>query len=203
MLDKINGLPAHVLLIHVLVVLGPLGALFTILSAVWPRARRKLGVIGPITCAIVLVFTPITQSAGEWFDSKLQQNGKNAAIAKHADLGHTFLWFAIALFIVSTAVWWLGRMTDATARLRQEAGPDSAGGPDSSGGPSPANARPRGGTATLLRPEAVAARVRLPAWVAEAVSALAVVVSVLVVWQLYRIGDSGAHAAWDYVQNLK
>ena len=109
----INGLPAHVLLIHVLVVLGPLGALFTVLSAVWPKARRKLGIISPITCAIVLVATPITQNAGEWLEHKLEQNGENKAIANHADLDLSF------------------------------------------------------------------------------------------VWQLYRIGDSGAHASWDYVQKLK
>ena len=160
----INGLPAHVLLIHVLVVLGPLGALFTVLSAVWPKARRKLGIISPATCAIVLVATPITQNAGEWLEHKLEQNGENKAIAKHADLGDTFLWFAIGLFVVSAAVWWVGS------------------------------------TATLTRSKQ---RTALPVWVGYAVAVLAVVVSVLVVWQLYRIGDSGAHASWDYVQKLK
>ena len=36
----INGLPAHVLFVHVLVVLAPLTALLEIACAVWPAVRR-------------------------------------------------------------------------------------------------------------------------------------------------------------------
>ena len=61
----INGLPAHVLLIHVLIALVPLGALFTVLSAVWPAARARLGIFSPLTCLVAVVFVPITTNAGE------------------------------------------------------------------------------------------------------------------------------------------
>jgi hypothetical protein len=40
-LTTISGLPAHVLLVHALVVLAPLTALLEILCALWPAARRS------------------------------------------------------------------------------------------------------------------------------------------------------------------
>lgn len=38
----LNGLPAHILFVHA-VVLIPLAALLLVVSAVWPTARRKVG----------------------------------------------------------------------------------------------------------------------------------------------------------------
>ncbi|MFZ2177676.1 MAG: hypothetical protein WAW17_27340 [Rhodococcus sp. (in: high G+C Gram-positive bacteria)] len=37
-----NGLPAHVLLVHFVVVLAPLTAILLILCALWPAARRRM-----------------------------------------------------------------------------------------------------------------------------------------------------------------
>lgn len=54
-MNQFNGLPAHILLIH-LVVLGiPVAALLTVLSAVWPAARRRLGVATPIIALLALI----------------------------------------------------------------------------------------------------------------------------------------------------
>ena len=187
---QINGLPAHVLLIHVIVVLIPLGAAFTVLSAIWPAAHRKLGFLSPLACLIALVFVPITTNAGEWLEDKLTANGPNPQIEKHADLGDTFLWFAIGLFVVSAAVWWLGRryefglfgLSDTTDEADAVAG--------------------GGATATLTR-ASTATKQAVPTLVSVAVAVVAVAMAAASVWQLYRIGDSGAKAAWGYVQQLK
>lgn len=195
---QINGLPAHVLLIHVIVVLAPLGALFTVLSAVWPAARRRIGIAGPITTALVLVFTPITTHAGEWLEHKLEADGANKAIEKHANLGDTFLWYAVGLFVVSVGVWLWGRRRDAVA------GPSLANTPGQRARDDNGAERAGGGTATLVRTERPGAVESTGARVTGfVVGFVSVAVSVLVVWQVYRIGDSGAHAAWDYVHHLK
>jgi hypothetical protein len=173
----INGLPAHVLLIHVVVILVPLGAFFTVLSALWPTARRKLGFISPLTCLIALVFVPITTNAGKFLEEKL---GASPAIKKHADLGDTLLPWAVGLFVVSAAVWWLGRMADTAANSSASTTPDP--GPPSGGG-----------TALATR---MSTRVALPTWVSVAVAVVAVAVSVVITVQLIRIGDSGAQAVW-------
>ncbi|WP_233625292.1 hypothetical protein [Actinoplanes sp. ATCC 53533] len=41
-MGTVNGLPAHILLVHAIVVLLPLAALLLVLTAVWPAARRRL-----------------------------------------------------------------------------------------------------------------------------------------------------------------
>ena len=176
----INGLPAHILLIHVVVVLIPLGALFTVLSVFWPAARRKLGFISPLTCFIALVFVPITTNAGEWLDNKINPSRQNQQINKHVNLGHDLLPWALALFVFSALVWWLGRKVDAP---EDEAADESAAG---------------GGTAVATR-----TRTGLPTWVTYVVSVLAVAISVVAVIVLIRIGDSGATAAWSYVKQIK
>ncbi|MGI8870359.1 MAG: DUF2231 domain-containing protein [Mycobacteriales bacterium] len=107
-----HGLPLHPLLIHVVVILLPLSAAMIIASAVWPAARRRLGIGTPGIAAIVLVFVPITTHAGNWLKSRLPAN---PAIQKHAHLGNQVIWYAIGMFLVATAVWGLGRVLDARA----------------------------------------------------------------------------------------
>jgi hypothetical protein len=41
-MTTINGLPAHVLLAHAIVVLLPLSAVLLVLTALWAPARRRL-----------------------------------------------------------------------------------------------------------------------------------------------------------------
>lgn len=49
MLHEINALPAHVLLIHLVIVPVPAAAVMLIASAVWPAARARLGFLTPGT----------------------------------------------------------------------------------------------------------------------------------------------------------
>lgn len=176
----INGLPAHVLLIHIVVVLVPLGALFTVLSAAWPGAHRKLGFISPLTCLIALIFVPITTHAGEWLQNRLDPEHRDPVIDRHANLGHTFVWFAIGLFVVSAAVWWFGRQYEIgiVGRRKRDTLDETATGV--------------AGTTTRLEQKALASTT-----VSVVVLVVALAMSVAAVWQLYRIGDSGAHAVWD------
>ena len=44
---EINGLPAHALLVHLVVVLLPLTALAAVAVSVWPAAQRKLTFLVP------------------------------------------------------------------------------------------------------------------------------------------------------------
>jgi hypothetical protein len=185
MLQTINGLPAHILLIHVIIVLAPLGALFTVLSAVWPAARARIGFVAPLTCLITLVFVPITTSAGHWLRNEIDPGHQNPSITKHANLGSSFLYFALGLFVVSVAVWLLGRRYDygliGVPHRDDVAEPTGAG----------------GGVAVQARSRPATTRTALSLMGSVAVAAVAVIVSAVAVWQLYRIGDSGAHAVWD------
>ena len=60
---EFQGLPLHVLLVHGVIVLIPLAALLTVLSAVWPAARRRLGIITPLVALAALIAVPVADSA--------------------------------------------------------------------------------------------------------------------------------------------
>jgi uncharacterized membrane protein len=99
----INGLPGHVLLVHVLVVLAPLAALLEIACALWPAVRRGQLVWFTLILAIVTtVATPITTHAGEW----LYDLRRNPApvLREHAERGDTMIYFSVALLVVAIAL---------------------------------------------------------------------------------------------------
>jgi ABC-type branched-subunit amino acid transport system permease subunit len=72
-MTTIAGLPAHVLLVHAIVVLAPLTAALEILCAIWPAARRRLVWLVLAFAAVNLVFTPLTTDAGEWLLNQRSQ----------------------------------------------------------------------------------------------------------------------------------
>ncbi|MGW4351892.1 DUF2231 domain-containing protein [Nocardia sp. NPDC004582] len=100
-MSTIDGLPAHILLVHAIVVLAPLTALLAISSALWPAARRRLVWLTVALAAVVAVLTPITTEAGEWLEKRV---GRNPDLRSHTHLGDTFVYFALALLAVTILV---------------------------------------------------------------------------------------------------
>jgi hypothetical protein len=101
--STINGLPIHVLVVHAVVVLVPLAALLAVLAAVWPAARRRIGVALPGLTFASLVLVPVATSAGEWLEEHVDAN---SYVERHAELGDGLLVWVLLLF-VSTLVFWL------------------------------------------------------------------------------------------------
>lgn len=179
----INGLPAHVLFVHFVIVLVPLTALALVVSTVWTTWIRRLGIVLPILALATLISVPIATSAGEWLEKHTESD---PLIQKHAALGDTLLPWVLGLFAVAVAVWWVGRRATtapAAAGSAAEAGAGSGAGSGAGAGADSGAAADRG-SVVLATPIRVAAIV------------LAVIVSAGSVVQVYRIGDSGAKAAW-------
>jgi hypothetical protein len=109
---EINGLPAHVLLIHLVVILVPAAALLLIGQS-WSRpVRRWAGVLGPLLCLGALVMVPVTTNAGEWLRDHLNPElAASAPVQKHVKLGDDLLPWVIAMFLLSVAVFAVDRMT--------------------------------------------------------------------------------------------
>lgn len=148
-MSTVNGLPAHILLNHLVVVLGPLAAILAIMCAVWQAARRRLIWLTLTLAVVTLIVTPLTTSSGAWLAGKV---GDSPAIGKHAELGETLVYIVAALAVTVTAL--------GVVQLRL--------------------ARGRG-----VRP------------IAHIVVAVLVVVAAAgTLVQTYRVGDSGARAAW-------
>ncbi len=161
-LTIINGLPAHVLFVHVIVVLVPLTSVALVASVIWPAWIHRLGVVLPLLALITLASLPFTVHAGEWLEKR---TASNALIRRHAELGDTLLPWVLGLFVLTVVVWWFGRRTPAASATAPETDR-------------------REGTAVLSTPVRIAAIV------------LSVAVAAGSVVQVYRIGDSGAKAAW-------
>ncbi|MEU4085189.1 DUF2231 domain-containing protein [Streptomyces aureus] len=154
-MSLVNGLPAHVLLVHFVVVLVPLTALALVVCAIWPAAARRLGLVLPLLALVTLLSVPLTSNAGEWLEGHVADN---ALVRRHAELGDGLLPWAGGLFVLAAVLWWKVGRTPATA----------------------ASETPR--------------RPGTPVRVAAAVLSLVVAAGAVV--DVYRIGDSGAKAAW-------
>ncbi|MDP7701443.1 DUF2231 domain-containing protein [Mycobacterium sp. TY815] len=98
-----SGLPAHVLLVHFLVVLVPLTAVLEILCALWPAVRRgQIVWLNVALSIVVMVLTPITVEAGEWLYD-LRRN-PDPILEQHAERGSWMVYFAVALLVVAIAL---------------------------------------------------------------------------------------------------
>lgn len=106
-MNEINGLPAHILIVHFVVVGVPLAALLTVLSACWPAARRRLGIVTPIVAALALISVPVATNAGEWLQHHLMGFASNPLAQRHAELGDDLLVWVIGMFAAAALAWGL------------------------------------------------------------------------------------------------
>lgn len=180
---RVGGLPTHVLLVHLAVVLVPAAALATVLAALWPAARRRLGAATPLLALAALAVVPLTTSAGEWLARRLPST---PGLERHVRLGDGLLPWVAGLAVVAVL---------DHGRSRRE--------PVTAGTPTPPRVpAPGAGSTALLQRSAPArvtagARPRTAGAVAAGLAALAVVTAAGAVVQVYRIGDSGARAVWE------
>ncbi len=155
-MSTFNGLPAHILLNHFVVVLGPLTAVLAILCALWPAARRRLIWLVVVLAVGTLVLTPITANAGAWLSARIgASTPAMPALSTHEQLGGTLIYLVAALAGTVALL--------AGVHVRQS----------------------RGRAVTFV--------------MQSAVGALVIVAAVATLIQTYRVGDSGARAAWGTV----
>ena len=107
---EINGLPAHPLLVHLVVVLLPLTAVAAVVVSVWPAAQRKLSFLVPLGATIGAIAVPITVRAGKQL---AEQFGNPPFIEQHESYGEKVLPWAAAL-AVTTILQWLYLRGDRT-----------------------------------------------------------------------------------------
>lgn len=102
-MNVINGMPAHALLLHFVLVLVPLTALLEIVCGLWPAARRgQLMWLTVILAVITMVLTPITINAGGWLYG-LRAN-PSPILREHADRGSLMTYFSAALLAAAIAL---------------------------------------------------------------------------------------------------
>ncbi len=147
MLDLINGVPVHALVVHAVVVFLPLGAIGALAIALRPSWRLRYGPLVVAASLVAVVLIPVATASGEELEQRVGRPGS------HAELGEQLIWFAVPLLLLS-----FGMVLIEWLATRGE--------------------RPGG------------------AWLTRSVAALAVIAALAGAVQVYRVGDSGARAAW-------
>lgn len=115
-MNKIFGLPAHPLLVHLPVVLVPLALVGAVLMAVSSRLRHRLRwVVAPIA-VLGGLGAILAAGAGESLEEGLPDSG---AIERHAEMGETArllsVIFAIVVVLFVVGEWWLKRRSERRA----------------------------------------------------------------------------------------
>ena len=95
------GLPAHPLLVHLMLIAIPLAALLAIVVAVFPRVPGLVKVTTLVLGALSVALVPLMESSGRALEEKVADS---AAVERHAELGGMLLPWVIGLAIVIVAV---------------------------------------------------------------------------------------------------
>jgi hypothetical protein len=178
--ENLFGLPTHVLLQHVVVVLLPIAAVAALLVALWTWYRHHLGVATLVATFLVTLCVPLTTQSGESLAARLP---KSQLIAAHVAAGDRVQWvaalFGLCLFAVVALD--LRRRASATANL------------------APAEV-------WVSRRVPASWRDGAPVWTSPALTlarVLLVVAAIAVVAAVVQAGHTGASAVWSDYPNLQ
>lgn len=119
--DTVQGLPTHILVVHAVVVLVPLGALGAALYAMVPRWRGHLRWVTLFVLTAGLGSVPVATSAGENLRDDLTQKGQlggsaAAAVDRHAEWGDKVLWPTLLTWLLYVTLVVLSRRRDSLPR---------------------------------------------------------------------------------------
>ncbi|MFI7680909.1 DUF2231 domain-containing protein [Actinophytocola sp. NPDC049390] len=173
--EFIGGLPLHPLIVHfvvVLLVIAPLGA---VLSALWPAVRRRFGWLAFAASAVATALVPVATASGENLANRV---GTNPLVQAHERLADMMIWWALGLTVALGAL-----MVVHTRAERKTTAQVAVGG---------------GGAEEALTGE----QRKAPALVMIVLAVVTVGVAVGTGIHVYRVGDAGARAVWEGVQNL-
>lgn len=112
-MNTINGLPAHPLLVHLVVVAVPVTAVVAIVIALWPRARTALNAFPAVLGLLTLIAVPITTSAGESLE---KSQPPTQDLTRHAQLGDQLILAVGPLFGLLALLYFL-QLPAVTGRL--------------------------------------------------------------------------------------
>lgn len=176
-LITVDGIPAHPLIVHAVVVLLPLAAVGGLVIALRASWRRRFGMVVLALAVLSVAAVPLATRTGNQLKTALDLPD-NQLIERHADLGDELLPFALAFGIAVLFLVIAGRLAD---RERAAATAPSTDADDT------VTDRPVGAVSNLWRRLAI---------VAAALVAFTGVASTV---QVIRIGHSGSSAVWEGV----
>ncbi len=111
----VDGIPAHPLVVHAVVVLLPLAAVGTLLVVARPLWRRQLGVWVLLLALAGVAAVPVAAQTGEQLQHALGGGGPLVEI--HEERAETLLLPALVFLLLLAATVLVGRRAEAGARV--------------------------------------------------------------------------------------
>ncbi|MEV7634830.1 hypothetical protein AB0N71_01495 [Pseudarthrobacter enclensis] len=109
---EIGGLPAHILLVHGVVVLAPMAGLMAVVFALWQRSRTYLAWPLGVLAVLLVPLSVLTAEAGEQLE---KAKPASQLIHEHAEQG-SFFRVVTAVFLVVAAAQILAAFPSAATR---------------------------------------------------------------------------------------
>ncbi|MFM8857812.1 MAG: DUF2231 domain-containing protein [Actinomycetota bacterium] len=105
-IEKISGLPAHPLFVHMPVVLIPLAGVIAIVFAVKPKWLDRFGWGLVALSGVGMIGGILAASSGEGLEEMMRANGEqiSSSLNEHAELGETARSVSILFFMVVLAI---------------------------------------------------------------------------------------------------
>lgn len=100
-INELFGLPAHPLVVHAAVILLPIAAIATILTAILPKARRSYALLTFVVALTATTAVGLAQQSGEALEERVDET---ELVEEHAESGETVLPWAIAVTVTAAAV---------------------------------------------------------------------------------------------------
>lgn len=127
-IDKLFGLPAHPLLVHMPVVFIPLTLVIAVVAVAWSRGRKVLSLVVAGTAAIGMVGAQIAVMSGKALEERVRVT---SLVHDHAELGEGARTLAILMFLAAVAYVgreWIGDLhVRGAERLRRVLAPRAMG----------------------------------------------------------------------------
>jgi uncharacterized membrane protein len=172
--EFVGGLPLHPLIVHFVVVLLPIAVLGAILTAVWPAVRQRFGWLVVAAAAVGTALVPVAASSGTNLANRLPAG---PLIDTHMELADLMIWWALGLTVSVGALMVLHSRAERTTTAKVAVG---------SGGAEDVVAQPANGSGLAM--------------IVVAIVTVGVAIGTGI--HVYRVGDAGARAVWEGVENL-
>ncbi len=105
-LGDVFGVPAHLLVVHAVVVLVPLTAVGAVAVAVSPWIRSRVGWLVAAGAVLDVLLVPLATGSGESLQERV---GETRLVERHAEMGEQLLAWVLGLAVVSVAAMILAR----------------------------------------------------------------------------------------------
>ena len=179
--EELFGLPTHILLLHIVVVLLPIAAGATVLVALSSRFRHRWGLATVCATFGVSLFVPLTTQAGEALAERLPES---AIIARHADIGNQLVIWTAAFGLILFALVAIDLIRRASADPQEL---------------TPAETWATGHLTSRWR----TATPSWTAWTFRVAQILALATAIGVTVMVILAGHTGARAVWSHYPNLR